>query len=303
MSFIKQLFIAFSLIGFSTLLFAQNTLSHPLCIVTFNVLAPCWANPSLYPTTAKPYLEREWRRKHIIEFLNRIANSADIISLQETTQTEFGFFKEALKQNFYAFQAYHDPNYWSGWISPGIPWEPNGVAIFVKKSTFTNVNFIDLPLTKDGNHCAFFSGIEQLTGLKVHAVAVHFDNDHAYNRSYELGTLLHFLDFDRADRDIIAGDFNFGTESGTLKHKLDYYHFVDVLHRLKKEVWTHPFDMAGDRNSGIIDHIVVRNAEPLDGKVCNFGLWKLYPKDETGRVIANFKRCGSDHFPVFGEVK
>lgn len=288
---------------FSSATVAQDNQSRKqIYVVSFNVLAPCWASPKYYPSGVAPYLDRVLRRSHIMSFLNSVAPKADIIALQETTQTEFEYFKEDLQNDFYAFQAYHDPSYWSNWITPGIPWEPNGVAIFVKKSTFTNVSFLDKPLTEDGNHSAYFEGIVQSTGKKVRAVSIHLDNDHGYNRHYELKALLQFLTKESVNPDIIAGDFNFGTEGGVIKRLLDNNHFVDVLHYLGREEWTHPFDVEGDRNSGIIDHIAVRNATPIDGHVLNFGLWKLYPHDQTGRVIANLEISGSDHFPILGVV-
>jgi endonuclease/exonuclease/phosphatase family metal-dependent hydrolase len=292
------------LISFFTPTFAQNeSKSSSIYMVSFNVLAPCWASPTHYPNEASPYLDRVMRRNHIIDFLTSVADKADIIALQETTQTEFNFFKQALERNFYAFQAYHDPSYWSVWITQDPPWEPNGVAIFVKKSTFTNVNFRDLPLTEDGNHSAYFEGIQESTGLTVRAASVHLDNERAYNRNHELNFLLNYMTPDKSTRDIIMGDFNFGTQGGIIKRYLDKNQFVDTLHYLQKEEWTTPFYEDGKVNYGILDHMVVRNLIPVDGHVDNFGLWKSYPKDETGRIIANLKISGSDHFPVSSIAK
>lgn len=276
--------------------------NHSIYVLSFNVLAPCWASPDYYPPGAASYLARELRRKHIIDFLNSVADKADIITLQETTQIEFGFFKQALQDRFYGFQAYHDPQYWSNWITKNPPWEPNGVAIFVKKTTFTNVNFLDLPLTTDGNHSAYFEGIQKSTGLKVRAASVHLDNEKGLNRHRELSTIFQFMIPEVLTRDIVAGDFNYATRKGFLKRDIDKYNFKDTLQYLNREEWTTPFYENGDVNSGILDHIVVRNTLPTDGQVFNFNLWKLYP-NESERIIANLQISGSDHFPIFSVIE
>jgi len=31
-------------------------------------------------------------------------------------------------------------------------------------------------------------------------------------------------------------------------------------------------------------------------------VWRTHPEDETGRILATLRACGSDHFPVAGAV-
>lgn len=279
---------------------ASPVIPQSLYIVSFNVLAPCWAGQDYYPKLASPFLDRTLRRKHIVNFLTHIADKADIIALQETTPIEFNFYKEALQDKFYAFSVYHASKYWSVWSIPEIPWEPNGVAIFVKKTTFKNVRFKDVPLTSDGNHAAYFSGIQNSTGLTIHGVSIHLDSELSSNRRHELTRLIKLMSNEGAtSHDIIIGDFNADTQTGSLHQVLNENHYIDALHFLKRDEWTHPFDVENDVNSGILAHIEMRNMLPVDGHVINFNLWKLFPKDETGRIIANFKISGSDHFPIF----
>lgn len=288
----------------STYSFANAYGKHQsLYVMSFNVLAPCWSNPENYPKAVESYLDRVSRRKKIILFLNRAAKKADIIALQEVTQIEFQYVKEELERDFYTFHALNDPSYWSDWITPGIPWEPNGVALLIKKSTFMRVKFQDIPLTNDGNHSAYFEGIQKSSGLLVRGASVHFDSDKASNRHAELRAVLRLFKRDSTSPSIIAGDFNYGTEKGVIKKYLDVNHFVDVLKKLHRDEWTHPFSMDGDRNNGILDHIVVKNASPIDGNVHNFNLWQRYSDDEPRRIIANLKISGSDHFPIYGIVK
>lgn len=270
-----------------------------LFVMSLNVLAPCWASPDFYSPAIAPYLDTKARRQQIIHFLNSISDKADIIALQETTANEFNYYKEALESKFYSFQAYHDKDYWSDWISPDIPWEPNGVAIFVKKSTFSQVSFQDLALTNDGNHSAYFEGALCSTGEKIRAASIHLDTALDSNRYLELSTLMTLMPPASDVYDIIAGDFNYGTQSAPIQEVLMNNHFIDVLYFLNKEEWTHPFDNQGDINSGIIDHIISRNLTPIDGQVISSNLWELYPNDEDLRAIGNLKLTGSDHFPLY----
>lgn len=275
---------------------------HPIYVVSFNILAPCWASPSYYPAPVASHLDRIKRRAHILKFLNSMIAQTDIFMLQETTQPEFTYFKHALQDYFYAFPAYHESQYWSDWRTADTPFEPNGVAIFVKRSSFSHINFQDLALSQDGNHSAYFEGIQQNSGIKVRAVSVHFDSEQSSNRNHELKALLKLMPNRVNTVDIIAGDFNFDTERGTIKRYLDRNNFVDVLKQLNKAEWTHPFYANGNKNDGILDHIVTRHSIPIDGQVVHSNLWKQYPSDETQRIIANLDITGSDHFPIWGVV-
>ena len=114
-----------------------NALDKSINVITFNILAPCWASPSYYPATTLSYLDRGYRRGQIINFLLS-QPQADVITLQEVTQIEFGFISNKLK-NYTGFMSFHAPTYWSNWITEDPPWEPNGNAIFLKKSRFKNI--------------------------------------------------------------------------------------------------------------------------------------------------------------------
>jgi endonuclease/exonuclease/phosphatase family metal-dependent hydrolase len=293
------LFILIS--GLFFLFFYQRTVTPSIHIISFNVLAPCWASADYYPPEATPYLDRVKRRAHIIHFLKSRADETDIIALQETTDVEFQHLKQNLPE-FYAFQTYHAPHYWADWGTPNIPYEPNGVAIFVKKSSFTHVQFQDIALSDDGNHSAYFEGQQRVTGINVRAASIHLDSETESNRNHEFNALLRNFPAKLEAVDIIAGDFNCDTQEGSIKEYLAKNHFIDILKQLTQDEWTHPFYENGSRNDGILDHIVARNAGANQGKVINFNLWKQYPTDETNRIIANLKTVGSDHFPLFAVI-
>ena len=110
-----------------------------LSVLTFNILAPCWASPSYYPVAAKPELNRYKRRIKIIRFLKRVTAKVDIIALEEITKQEFIAIKKALHEDYYAFSSYHAREHWLDEIVRDTPWEPNGVALFIKKSRFYHV--------------------------------------------------------------------------------------------------------------------------------------------------------------------
>ena len=276
-----------------------------LRVLSFNVLCPCWANPSYYPVSTALLLNRVDRRKTIIDFLKSQQKAADIIALQEVAQVEFDFFRDALKSNYTGFQANHSSTYWSSWITVEPPWELNGNAIFVRNDLFNNLSFQDLPTSIDGNHAALFTGIVKNSGGKtVRAASVHLDSDYPYNRKAELSAVLNAWVIRDNTCDLIAGDFNFETDAGDLRGDIKKAGYYDVLDVLGKSEQTHPWDSKynGADNWGIIDHVISRNSSGLDGKVMNFDLYKLYPNDEERRINENMKLCGSDHFPIIGSV-
>ena len=86
---------AFVVFGLGILL-AAASLAKPspprLSIVTFNVLAPLWADPVWYPETMDPaLLDREYRRERLAAFLKSQASDTDVFCLQEVAAGEFGY--------------------------------------------------------------------------------------------------------------------------------------------------------------------------------------------------------------------
>ncbi len=280
-----------------------------LKVVTFNILAPPWASLDGYPDSAAPFIDRIYRRGVIINNLNQLKDSTDVISLQETTPVEFGYISAALK-DFTGFQVTHDPEYWSNYITEDPPWEPNGVAILVKKSVFKNIAFSDQALSESGNHGAFMTAVHKATNKKVRIVSVHLDSDHGGNRNKEMGAALELVPLPSTSIDMIVGDFNSNPEQGNYAVDLTSLGFKDVLDAIGNNEATHPYAASYNSNSHYrdIDHIVVRNAIPGSGDVVDYNLYSLYPVVpgnlyEDQRITANMQMTGSDHFLVWGLVK
>jgi hypothetical protein len=65
---------------------------------------------------------------------------------------------------------------------------------------------------------------------------------------------------------------------------------------------THPWSSSynGAPRWAIIDHLIVRGAQPAGGDVLDFGALSI--ADELTRIESNFRTTGSDHFPVAGAV-
>jgi endonuclease/exonuclease/phosphatase family metal-dependent hydrolase len=274
-------------------------------ILSFNILAPCWADPSYYPASSAPFLERVSRRQTIIDLLNSYENKVDVIALQEVAQIEFNYIAQALQSTFVGFQANHASTYWSNWVTATTPWELNGNAIFIKKERFDDISFEDYTASASGNHAALFTGKLKNEGDKqVRIASIHLDSDHAYNRKRELQAVLaKWLPLKNA-MDIIAGDFNTETDATNIHTDIRKAGYYDVLEVLGKARQTHPWDTKyyGSDNWGIIDHIISRNSIPIEGAVIDFQLFDSYPKDEEMRINKNLQLSGSDHFPIFGSV-
>lgn len=288
-----------------------------LKVLTFNVLAPCWASPTYYPAGAVSKLDRIYRRNRIVPFLNQaVSSGAAVIALQEVQIDEYPFFYEALKTLYEGSVSYHKDSYWSSWITTDPPFARNGNALFLRKDIFTNIQFSDRQLTLDGNHCVFATAKNSVNAQNFRIASIHLDADNSSRRSNELNALFAMLPYQASTVDIVAGDFNAALSNGNLSNLMRQYSFFNALDVAGIPEQTHPFTTSYNRNSnwGPIDHIAYRNATiggkvsatndgmpTIDNGVVDFNVWRLHPSGatfESNRISKNFDNCGSDHFPV-----
>jgi endonuclease/exonuclease/phosphatase family metal-dependent hydrolase len=292
-----------------------------LKVVTFNVLAPCWASPTYYPAGSVSKLERIYRRNRIISFLNQsISSGAAVIALQEVQIDEYPFFYEALKTLYEGSISFHNDSYWASWITPDPPFARNGNALFLRKDIFTNVQFSDKPLSDDGNHCVYATAQSRSNAQNFRIASIHLDADNSSRRNNELSALFAILPYQAATVDIVAGDFNAALSSGNLSNLMRQHSFYNALDVAGIPEQTHPFTTSYNRNTnwGPIDHIAYRNASiggkvsatndgmpTIDNGVIDFNVWKQFPSGatfESNRISKNFDNCGSDHFPVISTL-
>jgi endonuclease/exonuclease/phosphatase family metal-dependent hydrolase len=288
-----------------------------LKVVAFNVLAPCWASPQYYPASSVSKLDRVYRRGKIIELLKQsVSSGASIIALQEVQIDEYQYFYDALKSLFVGSLSLHDDDYWSSWITSDPPFGKNGNALFLRKDVFTNIQFIDKPLTDDGNHCVYATAQDKLKVRNFRIASIHLDSDNSNKRNNELTSIFSAMPIQANTVDIVAGDFNAALSSGNLSNLMRQYSFYNALDVAGIAEQTHPFTSSYNRNTnwGPIDNIAYRNAAiggkssvsndgmpSIDNGVIDFNVWKLYPSGatyEAERINKNFDNCGSDHFPV-----
>ena len=278
--------------------------SSRIDVLVFNVLAPVWASAEWYPADMDPaLLDTQWRRERIVDFLHEQADTADVVALQEVQDSELPYLAQALGGDFVGVMSTNDPDFWSNWIVEGIPWGPNGTAVFIRRSAFGSPTFFELDQST-GNSIAWVSARHLATGQRIRFASVHLDSDSQVNRQIELNALLDRWGSGNAGTtDIIAGDINEDTVHGSLSTPLKQNGFVDVLATLGNREQTHPWlDTYYMSNKwGILDHVLLRNGEPISGDVVDFGVWAI--EDETARIEANFEASGSDHFPVVATIK
>jgi endonuclease/exonuclease/phosphatase family metal-dependent hydrolase len=283
---------------------ASGAPSSRIDVLVFNVLAPVWAGAEWYPADMDPaLLDTEWRRERIVDFLHEQADTADVVALQEVQDSELPYLAQALGGDFVGVMSTNDPDFWSNWIVEGIPWGPNGTAVFIRRSAFGSRTFFELDQST-GNSIAWVSARHLATGQRIRFASVHLDSDSQVNRQIELNALLDRWGSGKAGTtDIIAGDINEDTVHGSLSTPLKQNGFVDVLATLGNREQTHPWlDTYYMSNKwGILDHVLLRNGEPISGDVVDFGVWAI--EDETARIEANFEASGSDHFPVVATIK
>jgi endonuclease/exonuclease/phosphatase family metal-dependent hydrolase len=277
--------------------------SRRIDVVSFNVLAPIWAAPDWYPADMDPsFLATDYRRPRIDAFLSAQAATADVVAFQEVQASEFPYLADAIGGQFVGIMSRNDRDFWSNWVVPQIGWAPNGTALFLRSSAFSDVRFHVLHQA-DGNSVAWASATHVASGERTRIASVHLDSDSQKNRNREFRTLLGLWGPAKGGIDIIAGDFNQDTIKGSLSKLLKRTRLVDVLAALGNREQTHPWLESYYMSDkwGVIDHVLVRGGEPLSGDVIDSGVWSI--EDETARIEANFDACGSDHFPVVAAVR
>ena len=275
-----------------------------LSVVAFNVLAPVWASPVWYPEELDPaLLDAATRRETIGAFLASRASATDIFCLQEVQDSEFPAFLAALGDGWTGAMGFNDPDWWSNWVVPEIPWAPNGTAVIVRRSAFSSIRISDIALSGDGNHGALFEGVHRDSGRPVRAASVHLDSDVQANRNRESRSLMGQMPARAGTTDVVCGDINEDAVNGAASGVFQRAGFTDALAAVGNREPTHPFleSYNGSPHWGIIDHILVREARPLSGDVFDFGVWSI--EDEVERIEANLVNTGSDHFPVGAVVE
>lgn len=317
-------------------------------LLTFNVLAPVYANPTYYFPTTMPYVQKEVRRAKIIEILNTMRPNADVIALQEVSvdtldvingvtylkEGEYKYFLAALQDEYYGFHTSHDRTYWSKYYDYSDPnaynaYVDTGIALFIRKSKFTNVDFQDIGLGT-GNHM-ILAEADAPEGKRIRVAAIHFDSDVGGNRNYEFSQALSHMVPDEDILNFMMGDFNAGFDEATLKHDYEQSIFADTMLALEATLnitginkRTRPSSESyyNAPHFGPIDHVLFEKGKvtpvtTLWTVPANYGipgytvngvldnrLFIRYPElqgydwNEETRVNQGMIELGSDHFPV-----
>lgn len=268
-----------------------------LAIVSFNVLAPLWVEPDLYPPEVEQTaFDAGARRTSAARVLGSLARIADVVCLQEVLESEYLTYARALGPAFEGRFASHEHAHWEDGLA-GQPWQPNGNAVFVRRRAVTGVEFEAIPLGT-GNRAVAVAGTHAATGRRLRVYSVQVDPDFQRTRDREIGALLAQAPADPRTTDVVCGDINEDVETGPSSQALRRAGFVDVLAAAGTRRPTHPFASANYAAAhwAATDHVLVRHAAPLRGEVHDFGLWAI--PDEVERVTAALETGGSDRFPV-----
>ena len=271
-------------------------------LCTFNILAPSWASFTHYPESAFSLLDINKRRPKILETIINLAKDCDIVALQETQEDEIHYYNKLMNEiGFEGVHVNHDDSYWEKSITSDRPFVSNGVAMYWRTSTI-KIDKIHLPiLSEGGNKCIVLHA--KKGGKKIRIACVHLDSDYGGRRKSEAKNLMNILTHNSEITDIVIGDLNFDADNKPYKKTFGKHKFKNVLKVVGKEEKTHPYinGYLGNSRYVIIDHILVRNGTPLDGKVVNFNVWDDGKTTEE-RVNLLLERSGSDHFPVIGII-
>jgi len=271
--------------------------TKPFTVVTWNVLAAPWAAPVFYPTDLDPaLLDRTVRAELVAGLLGEL--DADVMCLQETTQTDLAIVLERLGDGYAVHQTPNARELWSNWSTPGHPWEPNGTAIVWRRDRLSGIRPGSLQLSEDGNVAATVEAHRVGSGRGLRIASVHLDADVPELRRVQLPVVTAAFSLDPGVVDVIAGDYNedtVGTELGAVGRA---HGFDDALNEMNCLEPTHPYARPTDEYAPLarLDHVLVRGARPINGRVVVSGVWAV---DEPGRRLAeHLRRTGSDHLPV-----
>jgi endonuclease/exonuclease/phosphatase family metal-dependent hydrolase len=277
--------------------------STELTVVSWNVLAAPWAAPAYYPADMDPArLDRVARRALVAAQL--VALDADIVCMQETTPVDLAAVMEELGDRYAAHAAPNGRALWASWSTDALPWEPNGTAVLWRRGRFDAVETGSLALSDDGNAATTFAARVVGNDATVRAVSVHLDVDRPELRRAQLATACaHFPIAAGATADVVAGDCNedtIGTDLGTIAAE---HGFADALTDLAATEPTHPLALPSDDYAPLarIDHVLVRGAAPVAGRVVDAGLWSV--EGPGNRMVEGLRRTGSDHLAVVARLR
>ncbi len=295
-----------------------------LKLSTFNVLAPCFANPIYYPDNcAQVIANTNYRLSKISTEIGALkAAGTTVFCFQEITPEMYEGISETFTSivgfgKFQSYVAYHDPNYWKLYQPDPHHPVPNGNATFVLTDVWNILAWESVstnPIGQGaGNRAAYTKLSHKIASAHVfHVMNVHLDSDHGGNRKKEIKGALYYLNsHTRAgETQVVIGDLNNTTSSGSIREILDSAGMVNSKNPLEP---THPFTNSynGNNNWASIDHIMYKSGTAIavgDTTVRNHDLWDMYPilSPDTNnplRILANFDICGSDHFSVHGTIR
>ena len=270
-----------------------------LTVVSWNVLAAPWAAPAYYPAEMDPaLLDRVRRRELVAQQLTELG--ADLVCLQETTTTDLLAIVAALGDEYVAHSAPNGPELWSSWATEELPWESNGTAVLWRPDGFDAVETGALALSDDGNVATTFAAHLAGTDTRIDARSIHLDVDRAELRRAQLRVALEHKG--TAELTVVAGDCNEDTVGTDLEQIAAELGFTDALTAVGNLDPTHPLARPTDDYSPLarLDHVLVRGAVPVDGRVVDAGVWAT---DSPGaRMVEGLRRTGSDHLAVLATL-
>ena len=287
-------------------------------IMTYNILASCYADPKYYPRHCVEYLDINLRRKAICNFLSMNKN-LDIIAFQEITDDtndkigEFTFIKNFLSEDYICHIVHHDSTYWSSYFNPDSSanncYMKNGNALFIRKNLFSIIKWHDIS-SNTGNHAICLE--TEINNSKFRIVNVHFDNLNVLNRQAEFKNVMDYLysndigciqtqtQTQTQTFDIILGDFNDDVHANSvMKNLMSIY----KLHGTKTDKLKHTYastDICQVNHP--IDHILI--SENLIDKIVESNVYDnnfLNIQDKNERINKTLQFFGTDHYPVYAK--
>lgn len=289
-------------------------------VLSFNVLAPHYADPEDYPPGCDKELKREYRREKILNFLSSNKSDCDIIALQEVTidtdqrKGEYDYYYNLLKNEFYGNFVYHDFGYCDEWKKYDFDSEYGyikcGNALFLNKNIFEIIKWDSLKLSITGNRAIVADVIHLFTNKYLRIGNIHLSSGKDITpRISEFQKLLSLFPFNNKYIDIIIGDFNNGLTISPFIELLSQHLFHDSLDGIDDKRTYSMYDRP--RKHYPVDHIIYRGSHIIilpQSCVIDNDIWSRNPYDEhfdeyqTSRLKECLNTFGSDHFPIYSFI-
>ena len=290
--------------------------TNVISMLSFNVLAPSWADPSYYPNVAEKWLIPSGKRiertvKYIVKRCDDSFDVLDAMAFQETEEMFHTILHGAITTKYHYARANHDDTYWSkhAVASNGRStlFMSNGVSLALRRDRYDDVSYYDIALGT-GNHCVVALARHRASQCTVCFASVHFDSDKSWRRDVEIRNFTNAIESltDTRRTVVVAGDFNATLEDSIVNMTFTRHAFVDVSSALNMVHHERSDRLLEVKSSGERHHVMVKTPRYIQAKPLHFLVEPITTiTTETLRDVVSdaLEYFGSDRSPIIATIE